>query len=407
VLHSIGINRLTLLLCLALLAVTVAHAEQKDSGNANAAHLLTVDDTVGELLDNPRARAVIERELPILLDNPQIGQARGLSLRALQVFAPTFFTDETFAAVDAALARAGAMSEPGRTPDDAPVNFDPREALALKPVSLWPDGAPGALGDDPLDVPTLTVVAPDGATSYGTAVIVAPGGGYMNLATGHEGRQVADWLAAHGITAFVLTYRLCPRGYRHPTQLQDAQRAIRWVRHHARDYGVDAKRIGMMGFSAGGHLTAMAATLWPAGNPQATDPIDRLSSRPDFTVLAYAPLEGKDSEGWVPCIVDATVVDPAATDQVVPTRKVSSKTPPTFIFHTSTDELVSPKNATAFYVALLAVDVPAELHIFAAGRHGLGLAMTDPALAAWPSLLASWLRGQNLIGGVVVSPVDP
>ena len=380
------IPALWLLMAVAAAGISFAVADE------SAPHQLTVDDTLDQLLENPDARAVLEQELPILLKNPQIEQARSLSLRSLKMFAPTLITDEKLAAVDESLAGVGAMSDPTRTAVPAALAVDPRAALSLKTFPLWENGAPGARGDGPMDTPTLTVVATDGATAFGTAVIVAPGGGYQGLATGHEGRQVADWFAAHGVTAFVLTYRLCSAGYHHPAQLQDAQRAIRWVRAHAQEYGIDPGRIGMIGFSAGGHLTAMAETLFDDGNPIADDPVERASSRPDFAVRGYPAID------WPANCIAGERPDKRIKREVAPMKNVTAQTPPTFIFHTSTDEVIPPSNATRFYDALRAEGVPAELHIFAEGRHGLGLAMTDPALAVWPSLLADWLRGRKLIG---------
>jgi acetyl esterase/lipase len=354
---------------------------------------LTVDSPMAELLDNPSAREVLARELPALLAGPQIEQARPFSLRSLKIYVPTLITDEKLAAVDAELVRVKAM---GSATVVAPaVPLDNREALTLTTVNLWDGPAPGALGEGPNDIPTLTVVRPDGATSFGTAVIVAPGGGYQGLATGHEGRQVADWFAAHGVTAFVLRYRLCPAGYRHPAQLQDAQRAIRWVRAHASEFGIDPGRVGMIGFSAGGHLTAMAETLFDSGDPAAADPVERYSSRPDFAVLAYAPT-GSNIEQDAPLLCIAGENKPQS--DLFPTRNVSAQSPPTFIFHTTADELVPSENAIDFYKALSAANVPAELHIFAEGRHGLGLALSDPMLGEWPVLLANWLRSRKLIG---------
>src|SRR5208283_1129793 len=153
-------------------------------------------------------------------------------------------------------------------------------------ILLWENGAPGALGKDDSDKPTLTIYPVQGRNIPGTSVIVFPGGGYGALAMNHEGRQVANWLNAVGVTAFVLKYRLGPR-YHHPIELGDAQRAIRLVRARAAEYGVKPDRIGMMGFSAGGHLTSTAETHFDSGNADAADPIERASSRPDFAVLGY------------------------------------------------------------------------------------------------------------------------
>ncbi len=356
---------------------------------------LTVDATVGELLGNVPARSVLARQLPILVKSPEISQANSLSLRSLARYMPTLLTPDKLRDIDAELARTPGAVASASSPRPIAAMADPRIALDLRTVRLWEGRAPGATGDRPQDVPTLTIVGTDGVPSFGTAVIVAPGGGYKGLATGLEGRQVADWFAAQGVTAFVLTYRLTPFGYRYPSQLLDAQRAIRWVRAHAADYGVDPHRIGMIGFSAGGHLTAMAETLFDAGDPNAVDPIDRESSRPDFAVLGYAVTD-LDSMG-----TDMDVAGPhpdaATLRALAPIRNVRRDTPPTFIFHTSTDEVVDPSNAIRFYEALRKADVPAEMHIFAEGRHGLGLGGSNAALSVWPGLLRTWLQGRRLI----------
>src|SRR5579872_3050691 len=162
-----------------------------------------------------------------------------------------------------------------------------------KTILLWPDGAPGAMGTSEDDRPTLTIYLPWEKPSSRTAVVVCPGGGYGMLADNHEGRQVANWLNSLGIAAFVLKYRLGPR-YHHPVELGDAQRAIRMVRAQASQYGVAPDRIGIMGFSAGGHLASTAGTHFDEGNPEAADPIDRAGSRPDFLVLGYPVITMKD-----------------------------------------------------------------------------------------------------------------
>jgi acetyl esterase/lipase len=196
------------------------------------------------------------------------------------------------------------------------------------------------------------------------------------------------------VTAFVLNYRLSSAGYRYPVALGDAQRAIRWVRSHAAEYGVDPQRIGMIGFSAGGHLTAMASTAFDTGDAAAADPVERASSRPDFAVLAY------------PCITCATERDLGLIDgrpdaktrrALNPALNVRPDTPRTFIFHTTTDELVAPAESITYFNALHAAKVSAELHIFSEGRHGLGFAMTDPVLGNWPNLLRDWLDGSGVL----------
>src|SRR5580704_1877856 len=275
-------------------------------------------------------------------------------------------------------------------------------ALALaqtdpETMLLWEKGAPGALGDADVDKPAITIFRATGAG--GTSVIVAPGGGYRNLSMDKEGRQVASWFNAMGITAFVLKYRLGPR-YHHPIELGDAQRAIRLVRSRAMQFGVAADRIGMMGFSAGGHLAATAATLFDDGNTGASDEVERVSSRPDFLILAYPVIS------FDPAIAHAGSVRsllgenpaPALLQELSAELHVSARTPPTFLFSTNADTTVPSENSVRFYLALKQAKVPAEIHIFENGPHGVGLDLADPALGLWPTLLTNWLRGRGLLG---------
>jgi len=264
---------------------------------------------------------------------------------------------------------------------------------------LWAEGAPGAKGTVPEDVPTLSVYLPDPERAIGTAVVVCPGGGYRALAKDHEGDQIARWFNSQGIAAFVLTYRLGPK-YHHPVQRGDVLRAIRTVRARAWSYGVREDRIGVMGFSAGGHLASTAATLFDAGDPDAEERIERFSSRPDFAVLVYpvialdAPYTHQGSKrnllGENP---PAELVEKLSTE-----KQVTADTPPTFLFHTTEDKAVPPENSVAFYLALRKAGVPAEMHIFERGRHGMGLAWSDRALSSWPGLLANWLSVRGLLG---------
>jgi acetyl esterase/lipase len=265
-------------------------------------------------------------------------------------------------------------------------------------IPLWERGAPGALGSAPEDQPTLTVYPPVDPRLTGTAVIVAPGGGYGGLALSHEGRQPANWLNSAGVTAFVLRYRLGPR-YHHPIELGDAQRAIRLVRARAQEFGVQPDRIGIMGFSAGGHLASTAATHFDEGNAGAADPIDRVSSRPDFAILIYPVIEMRPPyahEGSVHNLL-GDHPDPKLLQDLSTDLQVTSRTPPTFLFSTSGDTGVPAENAVAFYLALHKAGVPAELHVFEKGPHGVGLDLGDPALGIWPTLLANWLRGRGLL----------
>lgn len=261
---------------------------------------------------------------------------------------------------------------------------------------LWANGAPGALGNEDSDIPTLTYYpAAHGAP---TAVIIAPGGGYRGLEMNYEGRQVANWFNAAGISAFILKYRLGPR-YHHPIELGDAQRAIRYVRAHAADYGIKPDRIGMLGFSAGGHLTSTAETHFDSGDPNAADPIDRVSSRPDFAVLCYAvvSMTGPYSHHGSMEALLGDSPDPKLLEDLSNEKHVTPQTPPTFIFSTSEDTTVPSENSVAFYLALHQAHVPAELHIFQKGHHGVGLALYDPALGQWPTLMLNWLRGLGLL----------
>src|SRR6476660_9344116 len=278
----------------------------------------------------------------------------------------------------------------------------PARAGAAAPTSpqemlLWENGAPGALGQADSDKPTITVYrAPRG--SSGTAVIVAPGGGYGGLAIEHEGRQEAYWFNAMGITAFVLKYRLGPR-YHHPIELGDAQRAIRTVRARATEFNIVPDRIGMMGFSAGGHLTSTAGTHFDAGKAESSDPIERVSSRPDFMILGYPVIS------FDPAVAHAGSVrmllgdnpDPKLIENLSNDLQVTAQTPPTFIFHTTNDNGVPVENSVRFYLALRKAKVPVEMHLFENGPHGVGMALNDPSLSAWPNLLMNWLRARGML----------
>ena len=284
----------------------------------------------------------------------------------------------------------------------APPPATPRTSdafLGTATYRLWEGDAPGAQGSEDADVPTLTVFRVHARTGRGTAIVIAPGGAYRGLAANLEGRQVADWFAARGVTAFVLKYRLGNR-YLYPTPLVDARRAMRFVRAHAAEFDIAPDRIGMMGFSAGGHLTAMAATMPEAGRADAADPLDRVSSRPDFQVLGYpwlnAMTKDQKAAGLLRGVEDRSGAM-RTFEQYSPERLVAKDTPPAFIYMTTDDELVPVDASVTFYRALNAAGVPAEMHIFGTGRHGSGLGLGDPALDAWPGLLEAWLRARGLL----------
>jgi len=262
-----------------------------------------------------------------------------------------------------------------------------------KTVLLWPNGAPRAQGDEDMDKPSLTIYLPKGENATKTGVVVAPGGGYQHLAMEKEGEQYALWLNARGVAAFVLKYRLGPK-YHYPVELEDAQRAIRMVRANAAEYGVDPDRIGMWGSSAGGHLTATAGTKYDAGKPEAADPVDRVSSKPEFLILAYpvitfeAPYAHTGSRKYL--LGDDP--DPALVASLSAETQVTGDTPPTFLFATTDDRTVPVMNSVMFYEALVKAGVPVEMHLFQHGAHGAGLAATNPQLSVWPDLLIKWMR---------------
>ena len=231
----------------------------------------------------------------------------------------------------------------------------------------------------------------------------APGGGYLALASSLEGLEPAAWFTARGVTAFVLTYRVGTTA-RLPTPLLDGARAIRFVRAHAAEFQIDPDRIGMMGFSAGGHLAASTAVDATLGRLDATDPIERFSSRPDFLILAYPWREatkvlpsGASSYCTFAMALRGPACDPKDYAAFAPTAHVSDRTPPTFIYHTTDDETVPVGGSIRFYEALVAHKVPAEFHAFASGRHGSGLGGYSPALSLWPELLDQWLRALNIL----------
>ena len=260
------------------------------------------------------------------------------------------------------------------------------------PMLLWPKGAPGALGVADEDKPSLTAYLP-AANPTKTAVVIAPGGGYQHLSMVREGSDVAAWLNARGVAAFLLKYRLGTK-YHNPIELGDAQRAIRMVRAHAAEYGVATDRVGMWGFSAGGHLTATAGTHFDAGNAAAVDAIERASSRPDFLILAYpvitmeAPYVHTGSRMYL--LGDAPAQ--ADVDAMSAELHVTAQTPPVFLFSTTDDRTVPIMNSVMFYEALVKAGVPVEMHVFQHGGHGSGLAPANPQLSPWTEMLIKWMR---------------
>lgn len=265
-------------------------------------------------------------------------------------------------------------------------------------VRLWPDGAPGAKGNEDKDQPFVYVWPAAGEKANGAAFVVCPGGGYGGLAADHEGTQVAKWFNGIGVSAFVLHYRLGSQGYHFPTQLIDVQRAIRHVRANAKQYGIDPKRVGIIGFSAGGHLTSMAATMFdekPAG--MTNDAVDQVSARPDVAAPTYPVISMIQDFGHKGS--RKNLLGPNDTDEmaghVSTESRVTADTPPVFIFQTDEDIVVPAENAVSFYLACRKHKVPAELHIYRPGPHGVGLFLGDPVLGTWSGHLRDWLRNQG------------
>ena len=266
----------------------------------------------------------------------------------------------------------------------------------IERIKLYPNGTPGIVegedkDNDPTE-PTIDIYLPAKERATGAAVIVLPGGGYGNLAMGHEGKDIGEFFNRHGVAAFVTRYR-------HPIPLEDAQRAIRHVRANAEKYGVDPGRIGVMGFSAGGHLGSTVSTKFAEGKKDAKDPLERVSSRPDFAILCYPVISFTTASAHSGSRRNLLGTDPDAklVESMSSELQVSEKTPPTFLFHTSDDTGVPAENSVLYYIALRQHKVPAEMHIFKPGKHGVGLAPDHEQLAAWPPLLINWMKGSGLL----------
>jgi acetyl esterase/lipase len=263
---------------------------------------------------------------------------------------------------------------------------------APKAEPLWPKAAPGALGDKAADIPTLTAFLPAADKASGAAVVICPGGGYGGLAMSYEGLDVGAWMAKRGVAGFVLKYRVAP--YKHPVPLQDAQRALRTVRARAKEWGVDPARVGILGFSAGGHLASTAATHFDDGKADAADPIDRAGCRPDFAILCYPVITLKPPYTHMGSRINllGKDADEKLVESLCNDEQVTAKTPPTFLFHTADDNAVPVENSLRFFEALHKAKVPAEMHVYEHGRHGVGLAPNDPVLSSWPGLLETWMK---------------
>ena len=295
-----------------------------------------------------------------------------------------------------------ASAPPTPAPSPAPVTATagvrpgarPLVARAQSAIPLWANGAPGALGTTPTDQPQMTPYLPPEGTANGTAVVIFPGGGYQHLSMEKEGSDVANWLAGAGVTTFVVRYRLGP-SYHHPTMLGDAQRAIRIARARAAEWSIDPRRLGVIGFSAGGHLASTTGTHFDAGNASSADPIERASSRPDFMLLLY-PVITMRADSVTHAGSRLNLLGPSPSPELERLlsneTQVTPQTPPTFIVHTEDDRTVPVQNALLFYDALKRNGVQAEMHVFEHGPHGFGLAPANPVLSVWTTLCETWMR---------------
>jgi acetyl esterase/lipase len=266
---------------------------------------------------------------------------------------------------------------------------------------LWADGAPGAKGTRRGDKPALTIYLPDAVKATGAAVVICPGGGYGHLATDHEGHQIARWLNSFGVAGFILQYRYrnSVDGYSHPAPLQDAQRAVRTVRARAKEWKVDPARIGIIGFSAGGHLASSAGTHFQNRYNDIKDSIDRVSCRPDFMILIYPVISFTESFTHKGSRRNLLGNNPEKelVENLSNERQVTPETPPTFLVHGDDDKVVLPENSIFFYLALRKAKVPAEMHIYENGRHGFGLGKKYGAVSSWPVRCEDWMRGRGLL----------
>ena len=264
-------------------------------------------------------------------------------------------------------------------------------------VRLYSGDVPGAKGTEDADIPTISIYSPLPGRATGAAIVVCPGGGYGGLAP-HEGKPIAEWLTTLGVTGVVLKYRLGPR-YHHPIMKNDVGRAIRLVRANAAEWKLDPQRIGVLGFSAGGHLASTAATHFDDGAPGAIDPIDRVSSRPDAAILVYPVITMTEPYTHRGSRQNLLGENPTRglIDLLSNEKQVTEKTPPVFLVHSADDAAVPLENSLLFAMACRKAHVSVELHAFEHGPHGFGLGGADPALGTWPGLCATWLDRRGFL----------
>ncbi len=267
------------------------------------------------------------------------------------------------------------------------------------PIPLWPDGAPGALGKTTNDIPTLTPYLPDPTNATGAAMVICPGGGYVQLAP-HEGNDYALWLNQHGVTCFVLKYRLGSHGYHYPAEFQDVTRAVRLVRAKAADWKIDPHRVGIMGSSAGGHLASTLLTHFDFGDANAADPIERQSSRPDIGILCYAVITMNEyTHGGSRENLLGKHPSPKLVKLLSNELQVKTNTPPCFLWTTFEDRTVPMENTLMFAEALRKDHVPFDLHIYQKGGHGMGLKDKPPFAHPhpWAGDCLFWLKQQGWV----------
>jgi len=264
---------------------------------------------------------------------------------------------------------------------------------------LWPDGAPDAKGNQDKDKPTLTICLPEKEAANGTAIVICPGGGYGFVSMDREGQQIADWLNSIGVAAFIVNYRHNGLGYSYPAPLQDAQRALRIVRSRAQELNINPKRIGLMGFSAGGHLASSIGTHFQNNYYEAKDDIDKVSCRPDFMILLYPVITFDDS--FTHSGSKRNLLGPNPEQELVENlsneKQVTADTPPTFIVHSSEDRTVPVENSIYFYLALRKAGVPAEMHIYLKGTHGSAIEEKYGIISTWPERCVEWMNVMGLL----------
>lgn len=275
-------------------------------------------------------------------------------------------------------------------------------SFAQEKIYLWPNGAPMAKSKEDKDQPYLVAYYPAQKNSQKSAVVICPGGGYQMLADDHEGKQVAKWYTDRGVTAFILYYRLGfhSTGYTHPVPLMDADRAVKMVRSNAQRWDITPEKIGIMGFSAGGHLASSLGTHFTDGDKTSKDPVEQVSSRPSFMVLGYPVISLVESYTHRGSMFNLLSDTPSKEEQYLMSneKQVTNLTPPTFLVHTTEDSAVPVENSLFFYLALKQAGVPAELHVYEKGHHGLGMVNTkNEAFNSWAGRLEDWLKVRGVL----------